>query len=106
MRKQRREERDELIGALGASAAAGRLRFEEADSGLHFVLAAESVRGEEELAADLLARGVRVAPLSSFAAMPENAMRPDGLRRFVVQYGGLTADQIRLVAESFSRAIG
>ena len=106
MRKQRREERDELIGALGASAAAGRLRFEEADSGLHFVLAAESARGEEELAADLLARGVRVAPLSSFAAMPENAMQGDGLRRFVVQYGGLTADQIGLVAESFSRVIG
>lgn len=106
MRKQRREERDELIGALGESAAAGRLRFEEADSGLHFVLAAESARGEEELTADLLARGVRVAPLSSFAAMPENAMRPDGLQRFVVQYGGLTADQIKLVAESFSRAIG
>lgn len=106
MRKQRREERDALIEALGASAAGGRLRFEEADSGLHFVLAAESARGEDELAAGLLARGVRVAPLSSFAALPENAARPDGLRRFVIQYGGLTANQIELVAESFARVLG
>lgn len=106
MRKRRREERDALIEALGASAAGGRFRFEEADSGLHFVLAAESARGEDELAADLLARGVRVAPLSSFAAMPENATRPDGLRRFVIQYGGLTADQIELVAESFACVLG
>ena len=106
MRKRRREERDALIEALGASAAGGRFCFEEADSGLHFVLAAESARGEDELAADLLARGVRVAPLSSFAALPENAARPDGLRRFVIQYGGLTANQIELVAESFAHVLG
>lgn len=106
MRKRRREERDALIEALGASVAGSRLRFEEADSGLHFVLAAESARGEDELAADLLVRGVRVAPLSSFAALPENAARPDGLRRFVIQYGGLTANQIELVAESFARVFG
>lgn len=106
MRKQRREERDALIEALDASAAGGRFCFEEADSGLHFVLAAESARGEGELAADLLARGVRVAPLSSFAALPENATRPDGLRRFVIQYGGLTENQIELVAESFARVLG
>ena len=106
MRKRRREERDALIEALSASAAGGRFRFEEADSGLHFVLAAESARGEDELAADLLACGVRVAPLSSFAALPENATRPDGLRRFVVQYGGLTANQIELVAESFAHVLG
>lgn len=106
MRKRRREERDALIEALGASAAGGRFRFEEADSGLHFVLAAESARGEDELAADLLARGVRVAPLSSFAAMPENATRPDGLRRFVIQYGGLTTSQIELLAESFACVLG
>ena len=106
MRKRRREERDALIEALDASAAGGRFCFEEADSGLHFVLAAESARGEDELAADLLARGVRVAPLSSFAALPENAARPDGLRRFVIQYGGLTANQIELVAESFAHVLG
>ena len=106
MRKRRREERDALIEALGVSAVGGRFRFEEADSGLHFVLAAESARDEDELAADLLARGVRVAPLSSFAAMPENATRPDCLRRFVIQYGGLTASQIELVAESFARVLG
>lgn len=106
MRKRRREERDALTEALGASVAGGRLRFEEADSGLHFVLAVESARGEDELAAGLLARGVRVAPLSSFAALPENATRPDGLRRFVIQYGGLTANQIELVAESFARVLG
>ncbi len=106
VRKRAREQRDVLVNALLATGASGRMRVEEADSGLHFVLAVDSERGEKDIAAALLADGVRVAPLSGFASCPENATQVDGLRRFVIQYAGLDAAAAEEAAALIAKAIG
>ncbi len=105
VRKRAREKRDELVGAFLASAAGDRMRIEEADSGLHFVLAVESARSEKDIADALLARGLRVAPLSGFAALGENAAQADGLRRFVIQYAGLGPGAAGEAAALFADAV-
>lgn len=66
MRKRARERRDSLVDALLSTpeSAANRVRVEEADSGLHFVLAVESDRSEKDIADALFDRGLRVAQLS------------------------------------------
>lgn len=106
VRKRAREKRDELVGALLGSAAGDRMRIEEADSGLHFVLAVESARSEKDIADALLAQGLRVAPLSGFAALGENAVQVDGLRRFVIQYAGLGPGATGEAAALFADAVG
>ena len=105
MRKRCREARDGLVAALRASSIGGHLRVEEADSGLHFVLAVESGRSEEELAARVLERGVLLPALGSYAWERANAARKDGLARFVVQYGGLDAARIPAVVAAMERAL-
>jgi GntR family transcriptional regulator / MocR family aminotransferase len=106
MRKRARERRDALVDALLSMPAAGRMRIEEADSGLHFVLAAESDRGESDIAKDLLAQGLRVAPLSDFTALAANAPQVDGLRRFVIQYDALDARAAPEAAALIASALG
>ena len=94
MRKAKRESRDELIGLLRAmpwDGAASDFSIEEEDSGLHFVLAARTDLSEKDLAARIrsavcLPEGTRLAPLSSFACLPQNRVRPDNLARLLVQY--------------------
>ena len=63
--------------------------MEEADAGLHCVLAVASPQGEDELAARLRMAGVPAVPVSSFAWCAEHATAPAGLRRLVVSYEGL-----------------
>lgn len=82
------------------------MRVEEADSGLHFVLAVESDHSEKDIAAALLGRGLRVVPLSDFATLPQNAPQVDGLRRFVIQYASLDAAGAGEAATLFADAIG
>ena len=94
MRKAKRESRDELIGLLRAmpwGAAAPDFSIEEEDSGLHFVLAARTDLSEKDLAKRIrstvsLPEGTRLTPLSSFARLPQNRVRPDNLARLLVQY--------------------
>ena len=105
MRKRARERRDLLVDALLSGSAAGRMRIEEADSGLHFVLAVESARSEKDIAAALLDRGLRLAPLSDFVAVPANAPQIDGLRRFVIQYASLDEAAAGEAADLISSAL-
>lgn len=104
VRKARREVRDLLLDALAASSVAGRVRVEEADSGLHCVLAVESAADEEELAHRALEQGVLLDPLSRFAWLDENRTLPDGLRRFVVRYGGLARETVGPVVRALEQA--
>lgn len=104
MRKRCRELRDELAAALRASSLGGRLRIEEADSGLHFVLALESSRSEADLARSALKQGVLLPALGSYACRSANAVAADGLARFVVQYAGLDRARISDVVAALERA--
>ena len=105
IRKRSREERDLLIGALRSSSVADRIRVEEEDSGLHFVLAIETARGESEVA-DAPSDDVRVlSPLSQFAWEPKNGVSADGLKRFVVQYEGRTEQQIDAFVCALEKAV-
>ena len=105
MRKRARERRDLLVDALLSGSAAGRMRIEEADSGLHFVLAVESARSEKDIAAALLDQGLRLAPLSDFVAVTANAPQVDGLRRFVIQYASLDEAAAGEAADLISSAL-
>lgn len=103
-RKQARDVRDALVAALSASALGPLLQVEEADSGLHFVLALDVAATEQEVAERALQGGVRLAPLSGYAALPECAQAPDGLRRFVMQYDGLDVTAVGQVARVLEEA--
>ena len=105
VRTRCRELRDELVDALRETPLGPRLRVEEADSGLHFVLALESARPEPDLARSALEHGVLLPALGSYAQLPEHAASPDGCARFVVQYPGLDRARIGQVADALSRAL-
>ncbi len=108
-RTQQRRLRDDLLAVLCATAAGDALGFEETDSGLHFVLAAEVVgdpaEAERRIAREALAGGVRLAPLSSYAHDPANATPRDGRARFVMQYDGLDPALVPQVAEALAAAV-
>ena len=97
-RTQSREVRDALVRALGATALGARMSVEEADSGLHFVLAVETDATEEQVAERAADLGVRLAPLSRYAADPRS-LPEDGRARFVMQYDGLDASRVERVAD-------
>ena len=98
-RRGMRGVRDALVEGLLDGPVGGRVRVEEADSGIHLVLAVEDDgRGERGIAAGARAAGVGLAPLSSFAHVPEHAAAGDGRARFVVQYDGLSVEDARAAA--------
>lgn len=102
-RKRQRELRDELVSAIEGSSLGPRCTVEEADSGLHFVLAVDSGVNEDEIARRALAEGVRLVPLSSFVQDAAHAGTGDGRARFVMQYGGLDPERIPEVAGVLER---
>ncbi len=105
VRKQQREVRDVLLDAIKGSSAGSRLRVEEADSGLHFVLAVETAKNEAQVAADARAAGCALAPLSGFAHLSANKTQADGLARFVIQYSGIDTDDVPRAVGAIERAI-
>ncbi len=105
VRKQQREVRDVLLDALKTSPVADRLHVEEADSGLHFVLAAQSEKTEAQIAAAARAAGVALAPLSNFAHLPANKTQVDGLARFVIQYSGIKSADVPKAVGAIERVI-
>ena len=61
------------------------MHVEQEDSGLHFVLVIEDA-DEHELASRALAKGVRLAPLSTYSL---SGGGQTGEARFAMQYGGI-----------------
>lgn len=131
-RKESRDVRDALVRALESAFPKGDVAIEEADSGLHFVLAlrvestaepvvapaapepatepsAESAVAEAELAIarEALKLGVRLAPLSSYAMGEGGGASggPDGWARFVMQYDGLEPGLVESAAQAIRRAV-
>ena len=105
MRKRNRELRDEFADVLAESGLTDRVRMEEADSGLHFVLALGTSLSEEELVARVAGPGLSPMPLSSCACLSKNRTAPDGLARLVVQYGMLDSEAISAFGAELSRAL-
>ncbi|RHD76107.1 PLP-dependent aminotransferase family protein [Olsenella sp. AM30-3LB] len=105
-RRDMREVRDALAEGLLDGPAGQRVRIEEADSGIHFVLAVEDDgRGEAGIAAAARETGVGLTPLSSFVRASEHAGTPDGLARFVVQYDGLSAGEASAAAKALGSVL-
>lgn len=101
-----REVRDALVEGLLDGPSGQRVRFEEADSGIHFVLAVrDDGRGEAGIVAAAREVGVGLMPLSSFTRIPEHAIASDGLVRFVVQYDSLSVDEARAAAKALGRVL-
>ena len=106
VRTRSRELRDELVGALRESSLGPLLRVEEADSGLHFVLAVRTDLTEAEASARALGQGVLLPALGSYAWCEKNAASPDGLARFVLQYGGIDRTRVPEVVAALESALG
>lgn len=100
-RNQQRRLRDALIAALVAELGDD-ARIYEADSGLHFVLGVATEREDADVAFRARARGVKLAPLSSYCHGAPVAQA--GGARFVVQYSGLAPERVEEVARAIADA--
>ncbi len=102
LRKRCRDSRDELIAALRSRPDAERLHFENADAGLHLVLAVETNVSDAYLANAAEELGVpagTVAPLSRYAYDSANAQAPDGLKRLAIRYDTLTSEAVEALTK-------
>lgn len=101
-RTRYRRIRDGLLDALRATPASERLSFDHVNAGLHFVLRVEGMdaAGQERLVAGALRRGVRMAPLTSYAL--GSSPDPSLTGRFLMAYGSVREED---VAEA-ARVIG
>lgn len=101
-RKAQRDVRDAFIDEMVRFAPSGRVRVEQADSGLHFVLSIEGA-DEGRIAAAALDRGVRLSPMDDYALAP---LSPHDDARFAIQYGGLDVESAREAARIIAGCIG
>ena len=101
-RKVQRDVRDAFVDEMIRLAPSGRVRVEQADSGLHFVLSIEGA-DEEQIAAAALERGVRLSPMEDYAIA---SLPPHDDARFAIQYGGLDAESAREAARIIASCIG
>ena len=94
-----RRVRDALVEALRATPAADRLAFENVDAGLHFVLRVEGMgaAAEARLVERALRRGVRMAPLASYAL--GSAADASLTGRFLMSYGSMREDNAAAAAQ-------
>lgn len=108
MRTHYRSVRNDLIAAFKATSLADRMSIEAEDSGLHFILGIKSAASEQEIARAAQARGVALAPLSSFYQDAENLPNlPPGTalpRKFVVSYTGIARESIESAAQAIAQA--
>ena len=101
-RKAQREVRDAFVDEMVRLAPSGRVRVEQADSGLHFVLSIEGA-DEDRITAAALERGVRLSPMDDYALAPPS---PHDDARFAIQYGGLDVESAREAARIIAGCIG
>lgn len=105
LRSHFRGVRDELLAALGACPAAGRLFVEGAEAGLHFLLRVDSDASEADLAAAARREGVALAPLSAFRQRAAETAAWQGAPAFVVSYAALDRAAIPKVVDALARAV-
>lgn len=105
MRSHFRGVRDELLAALGACPAAGRLSVEGAEAGLHFLLRVDSDASESDLAAAARREGVALAPLSAFRQRPVETADWQGAPAFVVSYAALDRAAVPQVVDALASAV-
>ena len=90
MRRFYQHRRNQVIQALSACAAAGKLTIWEQDAGLHFLLHVDTAWTDARLTDWLQELGIRVQPLSAFY----HDQIPGDLHDLVVNYSGITDDQL------------
>ena len=101
-RKAQREVRDAFVDEMVRLAPSGRVRVEQADSGLHFVLSIEGA-DEGRIITAALERGVRLSPMDGYAIAP---LPPHDDARFAIQYGGLDVESAREAARIIASCVG
>lgn len=94
MRKRAREARDLLREELDRVDGLGEIDIEEADAGLHCVLAVKGDMSEKETADRLGAHGIPSVPLSDFAWSNKNTIDNDGKKRLVVLYEDINKNKL------------
>ncbi len=116
--------RNDLVEALQSSPVAHMLEVEVTDAGLHFLMRVHAACGEDAIAAAARARGVELSPLSGYCAGRPVAGGAAGLRgrpdaagapaagdapaeapTFVMNYSGLTAEQVAPAVEALALAL-
>jgi len=99
MRKAYKVRRNGVMAALMESPLASRLRIQEQDAGLHFLLQVDTTLSEEALVARCAALGIRVRTLSSYYHGP---VPPTDSHCLVINYSGLRPQQIQLLKEKLN----
>lgn len=121
-RTRHRAKRDALLDELQRADAQGILRYEEIESGLHFVLAGPLAKNscetiqvaevERSITTTALQGGVVLAPLSGYALDSANyalwqSRTANGVRpRFVMQYGNVPRKAMDAAASAVVRSMG
>ena len=90
MRKFYKNRRNKVISALKTCAFSDRITILEQDAGLHFLVKADTVRSDRELAELLAQSGVRIKPISSYYHLPDGK----DTHLFVVNYSVLDEDRL------------
>lgn len=103
MKTQYRTLRNTLIGALKRSALGNEVRIEGEDAGLHFILhiGSLSAPSEQELSRQMESQGVRLVRIADFCLDASHAQRTRG---FLVNYSGITEEQIPTLIHALERA--
>lgn len=101
MRKFYNERRRSLMAAVEAHPLCDRLRIEEQDAGLHFLLRLATDLPDEVLEQRLGKLGIRARTLSSYHSIPELAAP----HRLVVNYSGVSAEDFTAVLDALAEVL-
>ena len=85
MRNRYRQKRDAVIDAIRTGPLAGRAEIMEQDAGLHFLMKLNTALPDQDLRRRAAENGVRLALLSDYYSIPENAPQ----HVVVVNYSGI-----------------
>lgn len=101
MRKFYNERRRSLMAAVEAHPLCGRVRIEEQDAGLHFLLRLTTDLPDQAVEQRLEELGIRARTLSSYHRSPDLAAP----HRLVVNYSGVSAEDFTAVLDALERIL-
>ena len=104
MRNHYRDLRDRLINQIGESPLGEISEISEENSGLHFLLHLNTSLSEDELKEKARDKGIVVSFLSDYYSMNFMKINPDHIKTAVINYSGLTENDISIVVESLTVA--